>query len=50
MQAGELSEKYRQLKIDLAKDKHFTDLQKEYYLLGWLDCSLYVLKKEQNND
>lgn len=50
MQAGELNEKYRQLKIDLAKEKNFTDLQKAYYLLGWLDCSLYVLEKEQDND
>lgn len=50
MIAQELQKRYETIKDSLKKNKQLTQEQKNYYLLGWIDCSLYIVNKEQNND
>jgi len=46
----DLADKYLELKEGVLKESLFTPEQKDMYLLGWLDCALYVMRKEDIND
>lgn len=44
-----LQEKYKKLKQELQDNESFNQQQKDMYLLGWLDCSLFVIKEIEND-
>ena len=49
MKAEILQEKYKKLKQELQDNESFNQQQKDMYLLGWLDCSLFVIKEIEND-
>lgn len=49
MKASKLIEKYKEVKEQVKDKKHFTEEQLSMYMLGWLDCSLYVLREQEND-
>lgn len=44
-----LQKKYKELKQRLKNSDSFNQQQKDMYLLGWLDCSLFVIKESEND-
>ena len=48
MKASKIIEKYKTLKERVKQEKHFTEEQLQMYMLGWLDCSLFVLREQEN--
>lgn len=49
MNATELYEKYEEIKENLQKGKGLRPEQESSYLLGWVDCALYILKELEND-
>ena len=48
MNATEIYEKYEAIKEDLQKGKKLIPEQERAYLIGWMDCALYVIKELEN--
>lgn len=46
----DLYEQYNKIREKLEKDNFYTPEQRTMYLVGWLDCALYVLREEEKND
>ena len=46
----DLYEQYNKVREKLEKDSFYTPEQRTMYLVGWLDCALYVLREEEKND
>ena len=49
MSAQQINAKFQEIKKEVAKRKDLTPEQKDMYLLGWLDCSLWLLKEQEND-
>lgn len=49
MKVEEIKAKYEKLKKDIRSDKTLKELmteqQQDSYLIGWLDCALYLIEK-----
>lgn len=49
IKAETLKIKYEEIKERVKEEKHFTEEQLTMYMLGWLDCSLFVLGEQEND-